>query len=166
MSEQKNPTFNIQRIYIKDFSFESPNSPVIFKQPWEPQVNLDMNTRAVALDDNAYEVTLMLTVTAKIKEDVAFIAEIKQAGIFTIADFPQDAINQMLAAYAPNILFPYARTTIDNMIVQGSFPAIMLAPINFDGLYQQRLADEKAAAEKAEENQGEGKEESQEEIQH
>lgn len=150
MSEQNTPTFQIQRVYVKDASFESPNSPTIFKKPWEPQVNLDMNTRAVTLEENTYEVTLMLTVTAKIGEDVAFIAEIQQAGIFTIAHFPQETVNQMLAAYAPNILFPYARTTIDNMIVQGSFPAIMLAPINFDGLYQQRLADEKEAAEKGE----------------
>lgn len=150
MSEQNTPAFNIQRVFVKDASFESPNSPEIFKKSWEPQVNLDMNTRAVDLGENAYEITLMLTVTAKIEDDVAFIAEIQQAGIFTIANFPQDTLNQMLAAYAPNILFPYARTTIDNMIVQGSFPALMLAPINFEGLYQQKLADEKAKAESAE----------------
>ena len=147
MTEQNTPVFTIQRVYVKDVSFESPNAPQVFKKGWEPQVNLDMNTQAAGLDENAYEVTLMLTVTAKIEEEVAFIAEIKQAGIFTISNFPQETLNQMLAAYAPNILFPYARTAIDNMIVQGSFPAIMLAPINFEGLYQQKLAQEQAKSE-------------------
>lgn len=145
MTENTQPQFAIQRIYLKDASFESPNAPAVFKHPWEPQVNMDMNTRAALLDEGIYDVTLMLTVTTKIKDDVAFIAEVHQSGIFTVSGFPETSIQQMLAAYIPNILFPYARTVLDQLIVSGSYPALMLAPINFDGLYQQRLSDAAAA---------------------
>lgn len=147
--QQQTPNFNIQRIFLKDSSFESPSAPNIFRLAWEPKVNLDMNTSAVKLDENVYEITLMLTVTTKLKEEVAFIAEVKQAGIFTIAGFEDENLQQMLAAFAPNILFPYARTNVDQMIVQGSFPAVMLAPINFDGLYQQKKAKDAESKESA-----------------
>ena len=145
MTEQTQPQFAIQRIYLKDSSFESPNAPQVFKHPWEPKVNLDMNTRAKMLDEGVFDVTLMLTVTTKIADEVAFIAEVHQSGIFTVTGFEESDVQQMLSAYIPNILFPYARATVDQMIVSGSYPAIMLAPVNFDALYQQRLAEEAAA---------------------
>ena len=104
MTEQTQPQFAIQRIYLKDSSFESPNAPQIFKHPWEPKVNLDMNTRAKMLDEGVFDVTLMLTVTTKIADEVAFIAEVHQSGIFTVTGFEESDIQQMLSAYIPNIL--------------------------------------------------------------
>ncbi|AJQ94027.1 protein-export chaperone SecB [Gynuella sunshinyii] len=141
MTEQKKPVFGIQRLYIKDSSFESPNSPQIFRHPWEPKINLDMNTKTKQLDAAVYEVVLMLTVTTKVNDEVAFVAEVQQCGIFNMENFEEEVKNQMLGAYCPNLLFPYARAYIDNLVVQGSFPPVHLAPINFDAIYQQKLAE-------------------------
>jgi preprotein translocase subunit SecB len=137
MTEQQQPQFGIQRIYAKDVSFESPNVPDIFRLEWKPQVKLDLNTQTRKLDNDAYEVVLTLTVSAKIEEQTAFLCEVQQAGIFSISGFPDETRDQMLGAYCPNILFPYARECIDNCVVKGSFPALMLAPVNFDALYMQ-----------------------------
>ncbi|MFD1259397.1 protein-export chaperone SecB [Entomomonas asaccharolytica] len=142
MSEQNNapePQFSIQRIYVRDVSFESPKTPEIFLKEWKPAVNLDLNTRQNSLEDNVYEVVLTLSATAKIDDDVAFIAEVQQAGIFLIKGLGADDVSHMLGSFCPNLLFPYARETLDNLVVKGSFPALMLAPINFDALYQQEL---------------------------
>ncbi len=143
MSEQttntQEPQFAIQRIYIKDVSFESPKAPEIFLKEWKPAVNLDLNTRQNTLEDSMYEVVLTISATAKIDEDVAFIAEIQQAGIFLIKGLDGDTISHMLGAFCPNLLFPYARAALDSLVIKGSFPALMLAPINFDALYAQEL---------------------------
>lgn len=142
MSEQNNaqePQFSIQRIYIRDVSFESPKTPEIFLKEWKPAVNLDLNTRQNSLEDSVYEVVLTLSATAKIDDDVAFIAEVQQAGIFLIKGLGADDVSHMLGSFCPNLLFPYARETLDNLVVKGSFPALMLAPINFDALYAQEL---------------------------
>jgi preprotein translocase subunit SecB len=137
MTEQQQPQFGIQRIFTKDVSFESPNSPDIFRKEWKPQVKLDLNTQTRQLDNDAYEVVLTLTVSAKIEEETAFLCEVQQAGIFSISGFPDETRDQMLGAYCPNILFPYARECVDTSVVKGSFPALMLAPVNFDALYMQ-----------------------------
>ncbi len=137
MTEQKQPQFGIQRIFTKDVSFESPNSPEIFRKEWKPQIKLDLNTKTKALDTEAFEVVLTLTVSAKIEDQTAFLCEVQQAGIFTISGFPDENKDQMLGAYCPNILFPYAREAIDSAVLKGSFPALMLAPVNFDALYLQ-----------------------------
>ena len=137
MTEQQQPQFGIQRIFTKDVSFESPNSPEIFRQEWKPQIKLDLNTQTKALDESTFEVVLTLTVSAKIEDQTAFLCEVQQAGIFTISGFPDENRDQMLGAYCPNILFPYARETIDQAVTKGSFPALMLAPVNFDALYAQ-----------------------------
>lgn len=137
MTEQQQPQFGIQRIYTKDVSFESPNTPAIFREEWKPQVKLDLNTKTTQLDENTYEVVLTLTVSAALKEQTAFLCEVQQAGIFAIAGFPDETRDQMLGAYCPNILFPYAREVVDTSVVKGSFPALMLAPVNFDALYLQ-----------------------------
>ncbi len=142
MSEQNNaqePQFSIQRIYVRDVSFESPKTPEIFLKEWKPAVNLDLNTRQNSLEDSVYEVVLTLSATAKIDDDVAFIAEVQQAGIFLIKGLGADDVSHMLGSFCPNLLFPYARETLDNLVVKGSFPALMLAPINFDALYAQEL---------------------------
>lgn len=149
MTEQQQPQFGIQRIYTKDVSFESPNSPDIFRKEWKPQVKLDLNTQTRQLDEGAFEVVLTLTVSAKIEEQTAFLCEVQQAGIFTVSGFPDDTRSQMLGAYCPNILFPYARENVDNAVTKGSFPALMLAPVNFDALYMQ---NKQAASEQTQAN--------------
>ncbi|WP_404364833.1 protein-export chaperone SecB [Marinobacter sp.] len=151
--DQNQPQFALQRIYMKDMSFESPNSPLVFQDQWKPQVNLDLNTSHNKISDNQYEVILSLTVTSKIEEKVAFIVEIQQAGVFVVKGIEGAQLGQMLGAYCPNILFPYAREAIDGLVNKGSFPALMLAPVNFDAIYAQALKR------KQEEGTGEQKEE-------
>ncbi|WP_019411745.1 protein-export chaperone SecB [Pseudomonas psychrophila] len=133
------PQFSLQRIYVRDLSFEAPKSPVIFRQQWEPSVALDLNTRQKPLEGDFHEVVLTLSVTVKNAEEVAFIAEVQQAGIFLIKNLDQGSMSHTLGAFCPNILFPYARETLDSLVTRGSFPALMLAPVNFDALYAQEL---------------------------
>lgn len=137
MTEQNKPQFAIQRIYTRDVSFESPNAPAIFQEEWKPQVKLDLNTRTRSLNDGVYEVMLIVTVEAKLGEKTAFLVEVQQAGIFTLSGFPDETRDQMLGAYCPSVLFPYAREVVDAAVTKGSFPALMLAPVNFDALYLQ-----------------------------
>jgi len=145
MTEQQQPQFGIQRIFTKDVSFESPNAPDIFRKEWKPQVKLDLNTATRQLDKDAYEVVLTLTVSAKIEDQTAFLCEVQQGGIFNVAGFPEETRAQMLGAYCPNILFPYAREAVDSQVIKGSFPALMLAPVNFDALYMQNKQEAEAA---------------------
>lgn len=137
MTEQQKPQFAIQRIYTRDVSFESPNAPAIFRQEWKPQVKLDLNTRTRTLDEGVYEIVLVVTVEAKLEDKTAFLAEVQQAGVFTLSGFPDETRDQMLGAYCPSVLFPYAREAVDSAVIKGSFPALMLAPVNFDALYLQ-----------------------------
>ncbi|MDX1633987.1 MAG: protein-export chaperone SecB [Marinobacter sp.] len=153
---QNQPQFALQRIYLKDLSFESPNSPLVFQEQWKPQVNLDLNTSHNKIGDNQYEVVLSLTVTSKVEDKVAFIVEIQQAGVFLVKGIEGAQLSQMLGAYCPNILFPYARETIDGVVNRGSFPALMLAPVNFDAIYAQavkRRQEEAAAGGESKEEQ-------------
>ncbi|GGK74344.1 protein-export chaperone SecB [Amphritea balenae] len=137
--EPQAPQFAIQRVYLKDASFEAPNSPQMFTKQWQPDVNLDMNTATSSLDEGVFEVVLTLTVTAKNDNDTAFLVEVQQAGIFTIAGLGEAELHHTLGAFCPSILFPYAREAVDNMVNKGSFPALMLAPVNFDALYAQQM---------------------------
>jgi preprotein translocase subunit SecB len=138
-NQQVQPQFALQRIYVKDISFESPNAPSIFQGEWKPQVNLDLNTGSSKISDNQYEVVLSITVTAKVGEKTAFIVEIQQAGVFLAAGIEGAQLAQTLGAFCPKILFPYAREAIDSLINRGSFPALMLAPVNFDAIYAEAL---------------------------
>ena len=142
--QQKQQQFALQRIYVKDLSFESPQSPNVFKKEWKPQVNLELNTQNNKVEDDHYEVVLTLTLTAKIADEVAFLVEIQQAGIFMVKNVPEAQLRQILGAMCPNILFPYAREAVDNSVLRGSFPPLMLAPVNFDALYQQALLQREA----------------------
>jgi len=147
-TEQPQQQFAMQRIYAKDLSFESPATPNIFKTQWQPQVNVDLNTRSDKIDEQGnFEVVLSITITAKIEEETAFLCEVQQAGIFMIQGFEGENLRRLLGTAAPNILFPYARETIDNLCVKGGFPAVMLAPVNFDALYQQARAQAENNAE-------------------
>ena len=138
--EAQGPQFSLQRIYVRDLSFEAPKSPEIFRQEWTPSVELDLNTRQKPLEGDFHEVVLTLSVTVKTAGEVAFIAEVQQAGIFLISGLDAAAMSHTLGAFCPNILFPYAREALDNLVTRGSFPALMLAPVNFDALYAQELA--------------------------
>jgi preprotein translocase subunit SecB len=133
------PQFSLQRIYVRDLSFEAPKSPEIFRKEWTPSVELDLNTRQKGLEGDFHEVVLTLSVTVKNGQDTAFIAEVQQAGIFLIKGLDPAAMSHTLGAFCPNILFPYARETLDSLVIRGSFPALMLAPVNFDALYAQEL---------------------------
>lgn len=136
--EQPAVQFSLQRIYVKDLSFESPKSPAVFQTQWSPKVNLDLNTRHTALQDGIHEVVLSLSATVTNGEDeVTFIAEVQQAGIFAITGLDEAAMRHTLGAFCPNILFPYAREAIDSLVGRGSFPPLMLSPVNFDALYAQ-----------------------------
>jgi len=148
MAEQQQVEFNIQRVYVKDISFECPNSPEIFKKEWAPEVSMDIDTQAQKLDEGIYEVTLSLTATAKIKEDVAFLCEVKQAGIFAISELEGTQLAHCLNAFCPNILFPYAREAVSSLVTRGTFPQLNLAPVNFDALFQQAMENKQAEAEK------------------
>ena len=130
-------TFTIQKIYVKDLSFEAPNAPMIFREEWKPQVELELNNNAQSLEENVYEVHLHITVKAKVEDKVAFVAEVQHAGIFTIKDFTEEQLKPMLGSFCPNILFPYTREVIADVVNRGGFPPLNLAPVNFDALYQQ-----------------------------
>lgn len=139
--------FIIERVYVKDISFEAPNSPEIFTMDWEPDTNLNLNTQVNPLGDDHYEVELHLTVTVKHKEGKsAFLVEVVQAGAFLIKGYPDDQLNHLLASYCPSNLFPYAREVIANLVSKGSFPEMHLSPINFDALYAQRIQEQQAQA--------------------
>ena len=138
-------TFILQRIYLKDASFESPRSPDSFLKQWKPKVNMEMNTRNSTLSDDNYEVVLSLTITVKDEADeTVYLVEVQQAGIFLIQGMEGEALQVALGSYCPNVLFPYARETIDGIVTKGSFPPLMLAPVNFDAIYQQVKAQTEA----------------------
>lgn len=141
--------FIIERIYVKDISFEAPNSPEIFTQgDWEPETNLNLNTEVNSLGEDHYEVELHLTVSVKSKDEkIAFLVEVVQAGAFMIKGYPQEQLSHLLASYCPSNLFPYAREVISNLVSKGSFPEMHLSPINFDALYAQRQQEEQGEAE-------------------
>lgn len=139
-AEQPQQQFVMQRIFAKDLSFESPSSPNIFKKQWQPKVNVELNTKSDIIDDqNNYEVVLTVTITSKLDDETAFLVEVQQGGIFFITGFEGEELRRILGTAAPNILFPYARENIDALCVKGGFPPVMLAPVNFDALYQQAL---------------------------
>lgn len=138
MSEQQQQPgqFALQRIYVKDLSFEAPNAPKVFLAAWQPEVNVDLSTQANRLEDGKnFEVVLSLTVTVKNDNATAFLVEVKQAGIFLIDGVPEAQLGQLLGAYCPNLLFPYARETVSDVVTRGSFPQLLLAPVNFDAVF-------------------------------
>jgi preprotein translocase subunit SecB len=141
------PEFSIQRIYIKDLSYEVPNSPEIFKTEWSPKVELNLEITHKKITDDIYEVVLKLTVTTKLQDKAAFLAEIQQAGIFTLKNFSEKHLDAMLGSFCPNILFPYAREVVSDTVSRGGFPPLYLAPVNFDALYEQKLAKIQTASE-------------------
>jgi len=132
--------FAIQKIYLKDVSFESPNSPHSFTDgEWKPQVNVNLDSSNQTIAQDTYEVVLSITVTAKQNDKTAFLVEIKQAGIFTMSGFPEENLAGMIGAYCPEALFPFAREAISEMVSKGGFPPLLLAPVNFNALFTQQM---------------------------
>ncbi|UCE89879.1 MAG: protein-export chaperone SecB [Pseudomonadota bacterium] len=146
----------IQKIYVKDISFEAPNTPGIFRVEWNPEVSLELNTNAQRLEEGVFEVVLSLTVTVKNAEQTAFLVEVQQAGIFTLTGFDTPTLNAMLGSYCPNILFPYAREAVSDTVTRGGFPQLLLTPVNFDALYAQHVEQSKQEQKGASSAKGEG----------
>ena len=142
MSEENNAVekqFAIQKIYTKDMSFETPNSPKIFTETWEPSVEFNLGTHVEPLENSFFEINLTITITVKNKETVAYLVEVNQAGIFSLGGFSEQEMGPMVGSFCPNILFPYAREAVSDLIVRGGFPQLLLAHVNFDALYAQHL---------------------------
>ena len=139
-SEQANIQFALQRIYVKDISFEAPNSPAIFQQQFKPRVKLDVDNGHKQISEGLYEVSVRVTahVYNGDEESTAFLAEVQQAGLFAISGLSDAQLDHTLGAFCPNVLFPYARECIDNLVGRGTFPALMLSPVNFDAIYAQK----------------------------
>jgi preprotein translocase subunit SecB len=133
--------FKIQRVYLKDVSYESPQSPKVFigGVAWKPNVSLHLNTESTKLENDLYEVLLTVTATVKLEEEIAYLIEIKQAGLFLLKGFEPAKLGPMLGSYCPNLLFPFAREEIASLVQKGGFPQLLLDPVNFDALYAQHL---------------------------
>lgn len=136
-AEESQAVLQIQRLYVKDVSFEAPNLPHIFHQEWKPKLGFDLSTETVQLGDNLYEVTLNITVETTMEDsgDLAFICEVKQAGVFTISGLEDVQMAHCLTSQCPNMLFPYARELVSSLVNRGTFPALNLSPVNFDALF-------------------------------
>jgi preprotein translocase subunit SecB len=130
--------FMIQRIYTKSASFETTHTPSIFQKKWEPELTLDINTSHVTVDKEIYEVILSVTATVKNMQETAFLVEVEQAGIFTVQGPKGAQLDHILGSFCPSILFPYVRESISSAVTKGSFPPLVIAPINFDALFLQQ----------------------------
>lgn len=144
--ENNQPSFNIEKIYVKDLSLEIPHAPHIFLERENPQIDVQLNSQAASIEGDVFEVVVTATVTAKIGEKVMFLIESKQAGIFRLSNLPKEDVESVLAVMCPNILFPYLREVVSDMSVRGGFAPIMLNPVNFEILYQQQKQQAMAAA--------------------
>ncbi|ERS92027.1 MULTISPECIES: protein-export chaperone SecB [Halomonas] len=147
--------FALQRIYVKDISFEAPNSPSVFQQPFKPKVGLNLDTASEKVGDDLYEVVIKVTAQVTHSEEgtTSFLAELEQAGLFRIAGIEGDQLDHTLGAFCPNVLFPYARECIDSLVNRGGFPPLMLAPVNFEAIYARKKKREAEQAQGAETTQ-------------
>lgn len=150
-TEEQQAVLQIQRIYVKDVSFEAPNLPHIFHQEWKPKLGFDLSTESVQVGDDLYEVTLNISVETTMEDsgDVAFICEVKQCGVFTISGLEEVQMAHCLTSQCPGMLFPYARELISSLVNRGTFPALNLSPVNFDALFIEYMNQQQAAAENA-----------------
>lgn len=138
--QEQQAVFNIEKLYVKDLSLEIPHAPAIFLERENPQIDLQLHTNATPVEEGVYEVTITVTVTAKLaeKDKVMFLVEAKQAGIFQLRNIPAGEIEAVLAVVCPNILYPYLREVVSDVVVRAGFAPVILSPINFDALYQQQ----------------------------
>ncbi len=138
MGDEQKPVFAVEKIYVKDLSLEVPQAPGIFLEREVPDVHVELNTQNQKIDEELYDTSITVTVTAKVKEKVMFLVEVEQAGIFRIRLISQEEINPVLGIGCPNILFPYLRETVSSAVTRAGFPTVMLNPVNFEALYQQK----------------------------
>ena len=143
----------IDRVYLRDLSFESPRAPGVFASEWAPQFQIELNTRANRLDDGRFEVVLTLTLEAKAAESTLLVVELQQAGIFLIKETDEERRREALGVACPEVLFPYARETVDTLLVKGTFPPFMLAPVSFEVLYAEAKKRREAAQDESPGNQ-------------
>lgn len=149
-SEDKQPAFGIEKIYVKDLSLEIPSAPQIFTQRETPQLSVELSNATSQLDEGVFEVAITVTVTSKLEDKTVFLVEVAQAGIFQVRNIPQENLEMILGVTCPNILFPYARETVSDVVTRAGFPPVLLNPINFEALYaQQRQNAPEAATEGA-----------------
>ncbi len=141
MSEQPQPVFAIEKIYVKDLSLEIPNAPNIFLERDTPEINLQLGTKHQSIDTGLYEVLLTVTVTAKIKDKIMFLIETQQAGIFRIQNIPNEEIDPVLGIGCPNILFPYLREVVSDIVTRSGFPPVILNPVNFEAIKQKKKTE-------------------------
>ncbi|WP_111641379.1 protein-export chaperone SecB [Marinimicrobium alkaliphilum] len=151
--QQPGTQFKVQRVYLKDLSFEAPMGVEAFRQSSQPGVEQELNTQITRIDETTHEVVLLLTVTAKSEGRTVFLVEVKQAGLFHVQGFEGMQLNQVLNTTCAQILFPYVREVIDSTLMRGTFPPLMLPPINFDAVFAQAVSQ---AKKKAESGQPEG----------
>jgi len=146
MSDAQQPVFSIEKIYVKDLSVEVPAAPQVFLQPEQSQLEVQLEQKKEKVADGLYEVTLTVTVTAKSGAKTLFLVEAAQAGIFQIRNVGDDNLGAVIGMLCPNVLFPYARETVSDTVNRAGFPPVNLAPVNFEAIYQQRLAQQQAQA--------------------
>ena len=144
-AQNTQPVFSIEKIYVKDLSLEIPGAPGIFLEREAPQVDIQLHHNSTGVEDGVYQTTLTVTVTAKIKDRTMFLVEAAQAGIFVCRNIPAPELEAVLAIACPNILFPYVRETISDVVVRAGFPPVMLAPVNFEAIYQAQREPQPAA---------------------
>ena len=139
MSEELQPVFSVERLYVKDLSLEVPHAPQIFLEQGEPEVDMRVSTGNTKLEDGFYSVDVTVTVTAKLNEErTMFLNEVTQSGIFRLENIPEEDVQLLLGVACPNILFPYAREAISNSVTRAGFPPVLLAPINFEVIYEEQ----------------------------
>jgi preprotein translocase subunit SecB len=145
MEQNEQPVFGIEKLYVKDLSLEVPNAPQIYLEREAPQVEIQLGTSGSGVGDDAYEVVLTVTVTAKLEDKTVFLVEVGQAGIFRIVNVPNEQIEPLIAVACPNILFPYAREAVSDAVTRAGFQPIVLQPVNFESMYMQRLQQQAQA---------------------
>jgi preprotein translocase subunit SecB len=147
MDQNTQPSFAIEKLYVKDLSLEVPNAPEIYLEQETPQVEIQLNTSGRAVAEGVFEVVLTVTVTARMGEKTVFLVEVGQGGIFRIVNVPEDQVEPLIAIACPNILFPYARESVSDAITRAGFSPIVLQPVNFEAMYMQRMQQEQGASE-------------------
>ena len=145
MEQNAQPVFGIEKLYVKDLSLEVPNAPEVFLEREQPQIEIQLNTSGRGVGEGVFEVVLTVTVTAKMGEKTVFLVEVGQAGIFRIQNVPEEQMEPLIAVACPNILFPYAREAVSDAVSRAGFQSIVLQPVNFEGMYMQRLQQQAEA---------------------
>jgi preprotein translocase subunit SecB len=145
-AEALGPTFSVEKIYVKDVSYEAPSAPQVFGEQGQPNLEMNLNPRVQRVGESLFEVELGVTLTCKLGDKTVYLVEVRQAGLFGLNGFDEPTLDAMLGAHCPSILYPYARQIVSDMISAGGFPPFVLQPINFEGMYADGLRQRQAQA--------------------